>query len=52
MTTLLGLAVIYLIIHLIVICFLRGWSNMNTYEKFVTIAGTVGIALLIFSTAS
>jgi len=45
----LGLVVLYTIIHFIVISFNKTYKDRNVYEKIVTITGIIFIALIIIS---
>ncbi len=43
---LLGLGMIYAIIHFIIVQYKRNYELRSTYEKFITNAGVVSLALL------
>jgi hypothetical protein len=47
--TLLGLAIMYTVVHFYVIQFGKTWSERTVYEKFLTIVGGIGIVLVTFS---
>ena len=43
----LGFAIIYFLIHFVVIQFMRSWKERSAYEKFITIAALVLLMLLL-----
>jgi hypothetical protein len=50
--TVLGIAVLYAISHLVVLTFLKGWGKMTPYEKFISITGTISIVLMILGSVA
>lgn len=45
----LGFAMIYFLVHFVVIQFMSSWKERSSYEKFITIAALVSLMLLLLA---
>ena len=45
----LGLIMIYTVIHFIIISFLKNWKERSVYEQIVTIIGIIVITLIFLN---